>query len=158
MKSFWIVGINPEPWSAGTPYRRGPHGVGLSKDPKLKMYQQAIIDEFPIQNPGVECLPKTAILNVQFYFWRSTLTGNVCDATNMQKATEDALQELIYVNDRNNHRVGSMIMEQTKTTEPAILITVEPLRGEPMLPERPERILVEKFQNSDWHQPETEMF
>lgn len=158
--TLWITGINPEPWSAGTAYKRGPHAVGIAKDGKLRAYQDALIDEFPVQNPNQTMLDKNDTkLDVSFYFWRQTAAnGAVADATNMQKATEDALQGLLYSNDRNNHKVSSTIMEQTPTTEPCIMIVVDHFRRDRILiiPKQP--VTTTKWEDDEWTAPEKEMF
>lgn len=151
---YWVTGVNPEPWSAGTPYRKGPHAVGLAKDGKLKAYQEALGEEFAHQNP--HAVVHGGHLSVTFYFWRSSAHGNQADATNMQKATEDALQKHLYENDRYNHHVQSFIMEQTPTTSPHILIEIDEFVRPEV--EVPEGLEIPKWAGSDWVEPEEELF
>ena len=149
---YWVTGINPEPWAIGTPFRRGSKGLGISPNGKLKAYQEALKEEFPQQN--AHAVLHEGELSVQFYFWRSSAHGNVADATNLQKATEDALQGLLYVNDRSNLHVQSDVMEQTPETSPHILIVVEPwVRPEIVLPES-----APEWAGTDWVPPSEEMF
>jgi Holliday junction resolvase RusA-like endonuclease len=151
---YWITGINPEPWAIGTPYRRGSKGLGISPNGKLKAYQQAIREEFPLQNGHAAV--QSGDLSIQFYFWRSSAHGNVADATNLQKATEDALQGLLYDNDRSNLQVGSVIMQQTPATDPHILITVcEFVR--PVI-EVPEIVTIPRWADPTWIPPEQDLF
>lgn len=155
-KTYWVTGINPEPWAIGTPFRRGK-GFGISPNGKLKAYQEALADEFALQNAHGEAL--TGDLKVRFLFWRSTAHAQPCDATNLQKATEDALQGVLYANDRSNRDVRGVIMEQTPTTSPHILIIVQPFDpdefGGIVVPETHE---VPKWAGSDWVEPEEELF
>lgn len=112
---WYGVNINPEPWAVGPLdiMRRGGKIVPTyGRNQQLHMYQEALRDEikrtYPphmqeILRPGYE---------LDFWFWRNTEKGNVADATNLQKATEDALQGLLLQNDREVVRVASTIVEQ----------------------------------------------
>jgi Holliday junction resolvase RusA-like endonuclease len=151
---YWVTGINPEPWAIGSPFRRGNKGLGISPNTKLKAYQDAIREEFPLQNAHARL--HEGDLSVKFYFWRSSAYGNLADATNLQKATEDALQKILYHNDRSNHHVQSDVMEQTPETNPHILIIVEPW-------EKPEILIpisakAPKWAGTDWVPPSEELF
>jgi Holliday junction resolvase RusA-like endonuclease len=155
--TYWVTGINPEPWAVGTPYRKGSKGMGISPNGKLVAYQEALADEFTQQNAHGKAW--TGDLKIKFLFWRSSAHGNVADATNLQKATEDALQGVLYSNDRANREVGSVIMAQAPEVSPHILIIVQ--RFDPdeyrniVLPETHE---VPKWAGSDWVEPEEELF
>lgn len=154
---YWVVGINPEPWAVGTPFVRGGggKGAGISPNGKLQMYQEALREEFEVQNPHF--FLKHEPLSVTFYFWRSTLGGGQpADATNLQKATEDALQKILYVNDRNNLHVQSFVMDQDPKTQPHILIRVEKfVRPDIGLPAA---VIVPKYSDTNWKPPDKEMF
>jgi len=154
---YWVTGINPEPWAIGSPYRRGSKSLGISPNGKLKAYQEALADEFAQQNAHGQA--HEGSLKVTFYFWRSSAHGNVADATNLQKATEDGLQGVLYANDRRNLHVSSVIMEQQPSTSPHILIVVEPfdraLYDDIITPEVHE---VPKWAGSNWVEPEEELF
>lgn len=128
-----IVGVNPEPWEVGQPFARrhsGKLSAGISPSPKLQAYQQALREEVGEQSEPV--YPEGTQIDVYFWFWRQieefkTPTGrtshsNYADSTNLQKATEDALQDLVYGNDRLNQRVGSEIVAQGPTVQPAIVV------------------------------------
>lgn len=152
---YWVVGINPEPWAIGSPFRRGPKGLGISPNQKLKAYKAAVAEEFVVQNPtftGWESL-----LDVQFHFWRSTEHGNICDATNLQKSTEDALQKVLYANDQSNRAVSSVIVDQGPKVLPAIMIRVARFRPA-IYPTPPKPREVTRWADSDWQAPDEEMF
>lgn len=153
---YWVTGINPEPWSAGTPYRRGSHGLGIAKDGKLRAYQEALGEEFLQQN--AHAVVQEGELSITFYFWRSSAFGNQADATNLQKATEDALQGFLYPNDRANRDVRSVIMEQGPNVDPHILIVVEPFVRERLRIVPPKTALAPKWAGSDWEPPGEELF
>lgn len=128
-----ITGVNPEPWEIGQPFAKRHGGkltAGISPSPKLRAYQDALREEVGEFVSPIYALD--AELEVYFWFWRQieefkTPTGrtshsNYADSTNLQKATEDALQDLVYGNDRLNRRVGSEIVAQSQTTQPAIVV------------------------------------
>lgn len=132
MEWFLIEGINPEPWQAseGSVGRRGKGlFVQFHKPGGLRDYQEALASEFKRRYPGVVAASGTAEL--VFYFWREVnleSKAKVADATNLQKAAEDALQKVLYENDRQVKHARSYIVEQLADTEPMILIGIRPLQ------------------------------
>lgn len=133
---YLIEGINPEPWAASEGAigrKNGKAFIHFHKPESLRMYQESVKDEFLIANP--QAVKVAGDIEIVFYFWRE-LTGfemnegqkkrraAYADATNLQKALEDALQGILYDNDRDIVSVRSVIIEQTQETEPAILIAV----------------------------------
>jgi Holliday junction resolvase RusA-like endonuclease len=130
-----IRGINPEPWATGTIVTyKGGKGGKLSPDLKLVTYQQAVreeIREWMEQHP-TQRVNLMWSQEVRFFFVRSTERGHPADATNLQKATEDALQNLLIENDRNNRKVTSEIIEQHKDVQfPGIIIEIEDYEFDP---------------------------
>lgn len=150
MTQYWVLGINPEPWTPGTAFRR-PKGAGIAKDGKLKAYQEAIKEEFVYQNPKHD---QHDGCSFWFLFWRSTRHGRVADATNLQKALEDALQGVIYRNDKTNLDVRSTIIDQTPETQPAILVIANKLD----LPDIIVPELSPAESTSEWAPPKEELF
>jgi len=154
---YLVWGVNPEPWrSPGVP------GKGrATKDGKQDAYQQALRDEIVEQNPNIGAFNflefAGAPLSVEFFFWRSSAHNKQVDATNIQKATEDALQGILYTNDKANRHVESTICEQTVDTYPAILIRVS-VFDPGIIPELPPRPTVGKFEDDEWTPPEKELF
>ena len=57
------------------------------------------------------------------------MTGNYADSTNLQKSTEDALQGLLYGNDRETRYVSSEIVDQGPDVHPCIVVHLEPWAG-----------------------------
>ena len=146
---YAVWGINPEPWrTPGIPKRGYP-----VKDGKLQAYQDALADEIVEQN---KVTMHDGFLVVEFYFWRNTQFNKPADATNCQKATEDALQGILYLNDKKNRRVTSEIIEQSTETEPLILIRVS--NWEPSVIRPPERKVIGRFQDDKWKPPKEELF
>jgi hypothetical protein len=135
MQSILILfeGLNPEPWKAPDVFR----GRGV-KNADLRAYQMAVQEllgsEFSRCGMNAPAFPKGQNLDVCFWFWRhlasyKTKTGRNsmarrADATNMQKSTEDALQGILFDNDRDNRSVCSHWVEQGPDVEPAVLISI----------------------------------
>lgn len=121
--AWFALPVNPEPWGVG-PLGVSRTGGGLhpymGRNQQLYAYQEAIKDELIRLYPGYIEL-KPPYYELDFYFWRNqavyegankTVQKNIADATNMQKATEDALQGLLIENDRLVTRVSASIMAQ----------------------------------------------
>lgn len=154
-----ITGINPEPWTPGhaVPLRRGGKMIAIIvKDAKLKAFQMAVKEELPLQNGHAGL--HSGDLTVRFYLWRSTAAGQPADATNCQKALEDALQGELYENDRSNRDIRTVIMEQGPTVMSHIRIEIEEF-SEEGLPKLPAISTIEPFpEDGGWSPPEKEMF
>lgn len=132
---YIIDGVNPEPWTASegsVGKRNGKAFIHFHKSESLRQYQESVKDIFSTSNPHhVELISNIELV---FYFWRqlsvyesmgegkSTQQAARADATNMQKALEDALQGILYKNDTDVRSIRSVIVEQERTTEPCILI------------------------------------
>lgn len=137
MNEEWhFLWINPEPWTSpsiavgrgkgGKPYPQVYKSAGLAA------YQQAVAESLAGRNMLIFD-PGTPIA-LEFYFWRRLpdyttdkdrrARKHVADATNMQKALEDALQGVLFENDRDVKSIRSIIMEQEHDTEPCIGIKI----------------------------------
>lgn len=128
----YILRINPEPWAMGTAFpMKGRGGAGISPNRKLVAFQaaakEAILADYE---------PITLILDpilLRFYFSRKLETlsygdkkahANGSDATNMQKALEDAMQGILYKNDSQVVAVESVVCWQDADTDPFVIIEV----------------------------------
>lgn len=130
---WFILALNPDPWAIG------PLGVGkksgkfypyVGRNNQLHDYQQAVKEE--LSEVTVQLPPGKYSLT--FYFWRrldehEAGKKHQADATNLQKALEDALQGVLFDNDRDVRDVRSVIVEQSTTVEPCIVIKAEPWQG-----------------------------
>lgn len=121
--AWYALDINPEPWAVG------PLGVARSsgqlrpymgRNQQLDAYKEAVRDELITRYPG-QMEVKPPYYELDFFFWRNqaiyegankTVQKNIADATNMQKATEDALQGLLIENDRQVVHVSATIVAQ----------------------------------------------
>ena len=151
MTTIWD--INPEPWrSPGIPSRGTP-----AKDGKLEAYQTALKEMLDGRAIRYE---EDTRLSVTFYFWRSTRKGQPCDLTNLQKATEDAIQGVLLYNDKMDWHVQSFMMDQGPEVRPCIHIVVKPFEKPTSddydLTPPPEQPGL--FDDVDWEAPQEEMF
>lgn len=132
--SWHVLRLNPEPWRIGplSVIRRGGKYVPtISRDAQLSAFKESVSEAL-----GVQRLQDGKVL-VVFYFWRrrdsyvshqaKTVRKHEADATNMQKATEDALQGVFFKNDKDVWDIRSRIVEQDEVTEPLIVVKVAAL-------------------------------
>lgn len=128
---WFTLHVNPEPWAVGT-----ISGKRMSPDQNLVAYQNAVREALREHNT----LPSTH-RRLEFYFFRNVARyidagdrrrhRNQADATNMQKALEDALQGILFDNDREITDIRSVISMQGSNVDPMILIRAMP-SGDPM--------------------------
>jgi Holliday junction resolvase RusA-like endonuclease len=136
---WFALRINPEPWEIG-PLSVGRKNGGLfprvGQATNLHMYQEAIRED--LRERDIEMLDGNIIL--RFFFWRqqaqykSTATDrqvqrHVADATNLQKGLEDALQGILFANDRMVDDVRSVVVEQGPSVSPLIVIGIDSHNG-----------------------------
>lgn len=137
MGKIWLhLEVNPEPWAVGPIgfARKGGRMTGyMGQNKQLNAYKEAVAEAVADKWLGLPMLEGK--LKVHFYFWRNqaeyTTPADLkhrkheADATNMQKATEDALQGIVYKNDKDNVMAGSVIMEQGPDVKPQIVVCIE---------------------------------
>jgi Holliday junction resolvase RusA-like endonuclease len=126
-----IRGVTPEPWTAGTAFRRGPRGVGIAKNAALVAYQEAVKEALREQFTG-EPITDDIVLDV--WFWRQLatyegpsgrmVTKHRCDLSNMVKAFEDACQGILFKNDNQVVRNSACIVGQSKDIESMIIVRI----------------------------------
>lgn len=132
---YALPGINPEQWAIGplsVTNRGGTKRPFVGPNQSLLTYQKAVQTE--LERQGVTKLVDREC-ELTFYFWRrldryATAAGrgharHVADATNMQKALEDALQGTLITNDRLVRRISSEVVEQSPDTHPGIIICLK---------------------------------
>jgi Holliday junction resolvase RusA-like endonuclease len=147
-RSYWYVidGINPVPWTApsvsvgrknGKPYPQ------VYSSSELKNYKEALAEAIRDRYPDAEVIEDEIAL--RFLFWRrlDSMEGNkrrkghVADATNLQKAAEDALQGVLFKNDVQVIHAESWVMAQHDAVEPCVVIE---LVWHPARPEVPTEV------------------
>ena len=136
MTIYHITGINPEPWvapEASIGRRNGKLFVQFHTSDTLRTYQQAVKEEIVLQNGHL--IKHTGPLTIVFYLWRQldvseslgrATNRNWADSTNCQKALEDALQKILYDNDKNNQDIRTIMIAQSRYTQPHITIDIRP--------------------------------
>lgn len=140
----YFLPVNPEPWAVGkvgVGRKNGKTFPTVGPNAKLVSFQQEVREWFEDQK--VDMI--RGDVELEFFFWRKldqyqgpkrTVTTNEADATNMQKATEDALQGILYPNDSAVRRITSEIIAQGLDIEGAIGIraTLYDQNADDMLP------------------------
>lgn len=129
---WYVLDVNPEPWQVGPVGVRRINGklsayVGRSQ--QLDAYKEAIREALGVQ-PML-----TGKIQLRFFFYRNraeyvTPTERAhrkheADLTNLQKATEDALQSVLFVNDRDVNDIHSVMVEQGPDVRGRVVIGIE---------------------------------
>jgi Holliday junction resolvase RusA-like endonuclease len=121
---YLYLPVNPEPWAIG-PLQVGKRGgkmfPSIGRNQQLASYKEAVREAIQsLPNPPEKLEGQ---YELYFWFWRRLdtytrtesgrqVTKNVVDATNLQKATEDALQGVLIENDRDVVQIGAAMVEQ----------------------------------------------
>lgn len=165
--NYAITGINPEPWvapEATIGRKNGKMFIQFYKSSGLSSYQEAVKEEIALLNGHLPKVPLDEDIQITFWVWREldqsddkTNQRNVADATNMQKALEDALQGILYKNDKRNVDIRTIVVEQSKDTFPNIQIEVR--TGEDITtPAPPAEIHLHEMSQLMFPEPDTELF
>lgn len=133
MTTYRLEGINPEPWTVGTASvgrAKGKMFARIAKDAGLTAYQNAVKEELVALYPNIEIIPKPTPVALEFFLWRQivsyekngrTYKRKRADATNLQKALEDALQGILFENDSQVVSIFT-VLTQSEDVEPSITI------------------------------------
>ena len=130
MSKWFYVPLNPDPWAIGplgVGKRNGKYVPYVGRNIQLDDYKKAVAEELVSQGTELVNYDEYAL---RFYFWRrldahESGRKHQADVTNLQKATEDALQGVLIGNDRNVRSVYSEIVAQGTDVKPGIVINVE---------------------------------
>lgn len=129
-KWYLIEDINPQPWAIGPlgmGRRNGSSYPYVGPNAQLVAFQKAVKEELD----DFTALPFVGDIELEFFIWRRieryagrsrTQHSHQADATNIQKALEDALQGVLFPNDRAVQRISTTVVEQSRTTKPRIVI------------------------------------
>lgn len=135
MTYYVIDGVNPEQWQApklGIGRRKGggQYPMAYPVD-QMIVYQHTIKEVLETKYRGIGPLIQARPLMCTFWYWRSLNFGGQsrkrADVTNMNKCLEDALQGVLFPNDRDNRIVIGISVAQEKDITPRIVIRVEPV-------------------------------
>lgn len=169
---WFVLAINPEPWAvgpAGVARKNGKLVPYIGRNQQLAEYQEAIREAIgPIDESEII---KSRIRLVMF-FWRHRADWqtpqarrarkNEADDTNMLKATEDALQGLLFINDKDTNDIRGVIVEQGPDVVGKIVLGIEASAPIPLaISEIPPNIWdlamglnsIPKATNNEWRGP-----
>lgn len=131
---WYVLDVNPEPWAIGpVGYARhnGKMSAYVGQNKQLDTYKQTIKEA--IADKAVMMSGK---VDITFFFWRNRADYKTpqarshrkheADATNLQKSTEDALQNILYSNDKDNSHVQAYIIEQGPGVKGKVVICIKP--------------------------------
>lgn len=134
---FVIPDLNPEPWTApavSIGRKGGKVFPQFYSNEQMKNYKAAVTFEIDKQLPEF-FTPIEGPVKLTFYFKRRldeykspqarASRKHEADATNLQKATEDAIQGVLIKNDKDVVGVESWILEQGHDTDPGVAILLE---------------------------------
>lgn len=131
---WFVLEVNPEPWAIGdlaVGRKSGRVYPYVGRNQQLHNYKEAIREE--LGSPGIFLVGP---IELQFFFWRRRdqyqtpqargHRKHEADLTNLQKATEDALQGVLFKNDKDVNDVHSVMVEQGPEVLPKVVIGVRP--------------------------------
>lgn len=123
--------VNPQPWAVGPlamGRRNGKMFPKMNRNEAVHDFKEAVREQL---HGHVQKLPPGEY-DLKFYLWRRLdsyvaesgrkAAAHVADATNMQKALEDALQGIVFDNDRDVRRIFTEIVEQGPDVVPGIAV------------------------------------
>lgn len=130
---WFVVPLNPEPWAVGplSVIRAGNKTIPkIGPNRQLKEFQLAVKEQLD----GV--VPEKGEVEVRIFVWRrieeykthqaKSARSHEADATNMQKAIEDAIQGCLITNDREVRKISTTVVEQSTNAISMIVIHVKP--------------------------------
>lgn len=136
---WFVLEVNPEPWRIGPlgTKRAGKRVVPIvGRDTQGFAYKASIIEEI---TPKLDPLwtPHQGRFVLEFLFWRNradyetpqarTHRKHEADVTNMQKLTEDALQGILFKNDKDTASITSSVVAQGPDVPGLVVIGFTPL-------------------------------
>lgn len=153
-RSFWFVlpGINPTPWTSpevSIGRKGGKVYPMVYASAELKNYKNSVKQAMEERYPDIEPIEDEVGLRIYFYRRLDEMRGNrrrkghVADATNLQKATEDALQGILFKNDVQVVHAESWVMAQHDAVESCIIIELIWHPERPQLPDHVQAVIDE---------------
>lgn len=132
---WFVLDLNPYPWKV-PPFSAGRKGNALfvraGRDDGLHTFKEAAREQIARQDPRMIEGP----VELRMWFWRNVpvtikangrkSTGQHADTTNLQKATEDALQGLTFANDTDVEYVASHRVSQGPDVPGLVVVYVRP--------------------------------
>ena len=151
MTYYVIDGVNPEQWQApklGIGRRKGggQYPMAYPVD-QMIVYQHTIKEVLEMKYRGIGPLIQARPLMCTFWYWRSLNFGGQsrkrADVTNMNKCLEDALQGVLFPNDRvglhpNEITIGEFAEVITRLVGATVGVVYEPLPQDDPKQRRPD--------------------
>lgn len=150
-RTWYVLHINPRPWAVGplSVGRKAGGGVypKMGRNQELHTYKEALVhtllEEYPYlreyEKDKNRSLYGGAEVEMEFHFWHKLETAEVdgrkitdkaADLTNMVKATEDAVQGLLFNNDIQVRKQTNIIHQQdTVVPEGLVVICIQLFRA-----------------------------
>lgn len=132
---WYFLDVNPEPWAIGPvgyARRGGKMSAYVGRNDQLHHYKEAIKEAILKQDP----VKIEGQFELTIWFWREraeytthqarTHRKHEADATNLYKATEDALQGILFDNDRDNAHTEAWMMEQGEVVHGKVVVRIRP--------------------------------
>jgi Holliday junction resolvase RusA-like endonuclease len=150
IEHWYFLDINPEPWAIGPvgyARRNGKMSAYVGRNEQLHYFQEAVREAITKQDP----VKFEGPVELTIWFWRSrddykthqarTHRKHEADVTNLYKATEDALQGILYDNDKDNLHTEGYMMGQGPNEHGKIVLRIRPRPLLALPPDTPLRIL-----------------
>jgi hypothetical protein len=154
---WFALPLNPEQWAIGPVsggLKNGKPFGRIGANTQLQVYQKAVKE---LLAPEIEFIFGASKSKNPFfrnevelfiYIWRNldeyTNRGGrnqsrpEADLTNLFKATEDAIQDVLIYNDRQSRATRGALLEQERGIEPCVLVGIKFFRLDEVLDEIPE--------------------
>lgn len=130
---WYILEINPDPWAIGPvgyARRNGKMSAYVGRNQQLDAYKKAVAEEMADVHPVM----LSGKIGLVLFFWRTidvyetsqakAARSHEADNTNLQKATEDALQGILYKNDKDVVFNQTTMVDQSTTAPGRVVIGV----------------------------------
>lgn len=166
---YYHLSLNPHQWAIGpvTTIRRGGKTIPMvGRNVQLHNFKEAVRREMDRLYGPQEIMEGP--IELKFWFWRNrpayknhqqrTHRTHQADDTNLQKSLEDALQGVLFKNDKQTQKITSEIVEQDHDIWGRIIIGIdvyEPTTP-PLFypPPNTDMITSEEDRQSEWVPPE----
>lgn len=130
---WFQIEVNPVPWKVGplnVVRKNGKMIPTMGKNQEVADYQAALKSALARMETRFYDGP----VELQVFFWRRieaykttqarTARNQEADATNLLKSTEDALHDIFYKNDKDNHIVRAIIVRQDDRCQGKVVIGI----------------------------------
>lgn len=140
-KRWFLLDVNPEPWEIGplnVVRKNSKYIPFVGRSQQLHDYKLSVQEALrkATEKSGQEIVMMEGKIKLTFFFWRQRADYTTwqsrrhrkheADVTNLIKATEDALQGILFGNDRDSRVVYGHEVEQSPDAKSNLVICIEP--------------------------------